>query len=174
MIEYICLTLGLFAVSTFVYFDGIYAIKYRYERFRNLNQLVSTKYKERINCNTKMKIVWFSIVIILKVLYLSILEKLNKSIKKIDNNTYELSYAVNGKIYKMIIIPNRGPSSVLQVIDDNNDDITDFILPYLGPKENWHGFRGFTPSFFKRKSLTFNMMSTEKTFYNDETMVLDI
>ena len=86
MIEYICLTLGLFAVSTFVYFDGIYAIKYRYERFRNLNQLVSTKYKERINCNTKMKIVWFSIVIILKVLYLSILEKLNKSIKKIDNN----------------------------------------------------------------------------------------
>ena len=51
-----------------------------------------------------MKIVWFSIVIILKVLYLSILEKLNKSIKKIDNNTYELSYAVNGKIYKMIIL----------------------------------------------------------------------
>ena len=168
MIEYICLTLGLFAVSTFVYFDGIYAIKYRYERFRNLNQLVSTKYKERINCNTKMKIVWFSIVIILKVLYLSILEKLNKSIKKIDNNTYEVSYAVNGKIYKMIIIPNRGPSSVLQVIDDKNEDITNLIVPYLGPTEDWHSSK-FKPSFFNRKTLTFNLSSSDDiTFTEDE------
>ena len=174
MIEYIFLTFGVFTVSTFIYFDGIYALKNRYDRFKNLNQLVSTKYKGKINCNTKMKIFYLSIIIILKALYLSILQKLNNSLKKIDNNTYELSYTISGNIYKMIIIPNRGPSNVLQIIDDNYEDVTDFIMPYLGPKENWHNSSMFTPSFFNKKSLTFNMMQEEKTFNNIEPMVLNI
>jgi hypothetical protein len=66
------------------------------------------------------------------------------------------------------VTPKKGPKNVLQVIDDNNEDITTLIVPYLGPAEDWHSSK-FKPSFFNRKTLTFNLSSSDDiTFTEDE------
>ncbi len=154
----------------FFYFDGPKFVKYKYGKTKELYQLVSTKYKTR-DCGTRLKILWWSLVILCQALYVTIIQKLNNSvIKKKENysNTYEITYVISGKIYKLVVTPIKGPKNVLQVIDDNNEDITRQIVPYLGPAEDWHSSK-FKPSFFNRKSLTFNLSSSDDiTFTENE------
>jgi hypothetical protein len=60
--------------------------------------------------------------------------------KKIGKNLYEVTYEINNKKYKMIVKPYLGPSPVIQVSNENLEDVTDIILPYLGPRYDWkHG-----------------------------------
>lgn len=152
----------------FFYFDGPKFVKYKYGKTKELYQLVSTKYKTR-DCGTRLKILWWSLVILCQALYITIIQTLNNSVvKKTSSNTYEIRYVLSGKIYKLVVIPKKGPKNVLQVIDDNNQDITNLIVPYLGPAEDWHSSK-FKPSFFNRKTLTFNLSSSDDvTFTQDE------
>lgn len=90
---------------------------------------------------------------------------MNNTIKKIDKNTYELTYIINGNIYKMIVKPIRGPKPILQIIDDESNDITDDVLPYLGPNFNWHGHK-FSLDFFNKKEITFQMFDGTTKTYN--------
>ena len=152
----------------FFYFDGPKFVKYKYGKTKELYQLVSTKYKTR-DCNTRLKILWWSLVILCQALYISIIQRLNNSVvKKTTGNTYEIIYVLSGKIYKLVVTPKKGPKNVLQVIDDTNQDITSLIVPYLGPAEDWHSSK-FKPSFFNRKTLTFNLSSSDDvTFTEDE------
>ena len=97
---------------------------------------------------------------------------MNSAIKKLDKNKFEITYVINGKMFKMITSPPKGPSLVLQVSDDNQDDITEIVLPYIGPKNNWHNVE-FTPSFFESKFLSFELSNGDtKTFSEDEVIVL--
>jgi hypothetical protein len=98
-----------------------------------------------------------------KYSYIKFLQYLNSNVKKIDKNTYELTYIINENVYKMIVSPKRGPSPVLQIIDHNMNDVTEEILPYLGPNYDWHG-KKFSIDFFNKESLTFEMTdgSTKK------------
>ena len=59
-------------------------------------------------------------------------------------------------IYKFIVKPRRGPSPILQVINDNKQDVTTDVLPFLGPNYDWHGNK-LDSSFFNTKCLTFEM-----------------
>jgi hypothetical protein len=77
------------------------------------------------------------------------------STRRVDKNTYEVSYELNSKSYKMLITPHRGPPRVIQVIDHDNIDITELVLPYLGPKFDWHG-HFIKPSFFNITSMSLN------------------
>jgi len=98
---------------------------------------------------------------------------MNSSVKKINKNTYEISYLVNGKMYKMIVTPVKGPAPVLQVSDENEEDVSDMVLPFLGPRNDWHG-RVFTSKDFKRRSLTFELGSGEEvTFEEDQKLLID-
>jgi hypothetical protein len=153
----------------FIYLDGLIitknVVKTHYKKWKGLNELVSTRHK------TTILIFWFSLKIICHSLYLSFLQYMNNSVKKIDRKTYEISYIINGKIYKMIVIPDRGPCPVLQVTDEKHNDITDIILPYLGPSNNWHT-RKFCPNFFKRKSLTLELSNGEEKTFNEQDYIL--
>lgn len=72
--------------------------------------------------------------------YISIFQRINNNVTLIGKNKYEVKYILNGKPYKMIITPHRGPSPILQITDHNFTDITDHILPYMGPRYDWHGY----------------------------------
>lgn len=86
---------------------------------------------------------------------------------RINKNSYEICYTFENKQYKMHITPIVGPSSVMRVIDEKGNDVSDIILPYYGPEQNWHG-RTFSPSFFNCKTLTFESFDgTEMTLKND-------
>ena len=104
----------------------------------------------------KLKVLRLSFKIVLRVIYISIIQKLNKNIKKISKNKYELTYSINGLIYKYRFKITRGPSKILQVIDDKNNDVTQNIVSYAGPSYNFHNIK-YTPEDFNKNELTFNL-----------------
>lgn len=70
----------------------------------------------------------------------------------VGKNTYEVSYRLLGKNYKMLVKVRRGPCPINTILDEDGRDITNKVLPYMGPKFDWHGQRP-DPSFFKCETL---------------------
>ena len=132
----------------------------KYKKWKKITSLVSTTQQ------SKLSIYSVSIQMILKALYLSFIQYLNNSVKRIDKNTYEVEYVINGKIYKMIVIPKKGPMSFIEIRDENDIDMTEFILPYYGPNYDWHSI-GFIPQFFKCKKLTFEMDDGSQKIFDE-------
>lgn len=162
-----------FTFGILVYaFDGHNIVKEavvtRYRRFRELNKLVETRYK------TIGMILWVSCCMVAKMYWMNFLHWANNSIEHVDHKTAIISYVLNGKLYRTVVKAKRGPASVLLVTDSEQNDVSDQVLPFMGPGQNWHG-QEFTPSFWKKNSLTFELASGEnKTFTEHEKIeILD-
>jgi len=139
---------GFFSLDTHIIIKN--EIVSKYNRWKRLNSLVSTSNKN------KLSIIIISLKLIFQAIWLSFLQSTNKTVKKINKNKYELTYVVEGKVYKLIVNVTRGPSPVLQIIDNLNNDVSSEITPFLGPNYNWHNTQ-FTPDFFGYSSLTFEL-----------------
>jgi hypothetical protein len=156
----ICLFIGMICGGTlFVRTDGhnitYKKINYTYNRLKRLKRLVSTKH------SSNFMIFFVSSKMLAQSLYISIIQYLNNSVKKIDKNMYQVSYVINGKMYNMIVKPTKGPTPILQIIDNTQRDITDEILPYMGPNYDWHNTK-FNPEFFGYDSLYFQLSNGEE------------
>lgn len=137
------------------------AIRYRYVRWRKLNSLVSSTETK------KYRVVWISIKMILQSMYISLLQYMNTSVRALDRKTYVVSYVIKGRMYKMIVTTRTGPAPILQISDDESNDVTEQVLPYMGPQYDWHG-NHLNPEFFGHKTLTFELMNgTEHTYEGD-------
>lgn len=150
--------------STYLFYkiDGhniiYHTVERKYRKWKRINKLVSSHHDSIIDIYS------ISFKMVLKAMKLALAQYLNDSVKKLDKNTYELQYIINGKLYKMIIIPKKGPSPIIQIRDDNDTDVTEEILPYYGPNYNWHSI-SIIPQLFKCKSLTFELADGDtKTF----------
>ena len=139
-------------------------IQDRYRRFRSLNKLVATQYK-----NLGM-IVMISVQLIFKALWLSFLQWINTSVIPLKDDMFEVSYVIKGRVYKMIIQPVNGPSPILIAISESNDDVTSHINPYLGPRHDFHGTK-FTPEFFGYTTLTLELSSGEDRTFDKEDVL---
>ena len=130
----------------------------KYNKWKRLNTLVSSTE------NNNIRIAFISFKMVLRAFYIGFIQYMNNSVRQIDNKTYELTYVINGKIYKMIVTPKKGPAPILQISNDLENDVTDHVLPYMGPQYDWHGSR-FNPEFFTYRSLTFELADgTEHTY----------
>lgn len=138
-------------------------LKDLHRRFKRLTGVVSHVNKN--NC----RVICISLWIIVKAMYILLLQKLNKSVKKLDDNTFEVHYVLYGRLHKMLVHPVKGPSPIFLIMDENDDDVTDTILPYLGPEHNFHRNDTLTPNNFGFKSLTFEYDdgTSEKFCEND-------
>lgn len=123
-------------------------LQLKYIKWLSLLDLVSTRHRNWI------MIIFISIKLLLKSFYIYLCQLLNKTVVKISLDTYEVSYVIRGKLYKIIVKPRRGSDNILQIIDDNNDDVTNNVLSYHGPNRNWHGIE-YTPGMLGYDSLTF-------------------
>jgi len=95
---------------------------------------------------------------------------IGKSLRKLSKNEYELSYVIRGRIYKMIITQHRGPSPVLQVINEVEEDVTDAVVPYMGPQYDWHS-SNVSPGVLGYETLIFELGNgAEKIYKNTERM----
>ncbi len=168
MFPYIFLVIGILFTSFLYRIEAHLVLKdvavTKYRRWRSLNQLVSTT--ERNN----VRIVWISFKMVMHTMYIAFLQYMNTSVYKLDRKTFELSYVINGKLYKMVVIQKRGPTPVLQVSNDLQTDVTDQVLPYMGPQHDWHGTR-FSPEFFGHQSLTFELSDGTEHTYEGEAHV---
>ena len=80
---------------------------------------------------------------------LTIEQKIRKSCIKIDNN-YHISFIIENKVYKLIIKPIRGPDNIIRITNENEEDITNRLIPYI------HGIKSFkyiTPKLFSYKGI---------------------
>lgn len=169
MLTFITYTIAASIIGTFFYFDGPNIVKnncqLKLEKWRKLNKLVGTKY------NGYFTILRISICMITKALWINILQYCNSSITKINKKTYELSYVLNGKLYKILIENKTGPRKVLLVSDETQTDISYLVTPYLGPKEDFHG-RDMTPKFFNRKELIFELSNGEEIIFKENDKII--
>jgi hypothetical protein len=136
----------------------------KYNRWKKLNSLVSTSQKN------KLTIIIVSLKLIFQAIWISFLQSKNKTIKKLNKNKYELTYIIEGKLYKLVVNVTRGPSPVLQVINNHNNDVTSQIIPYIGPNYNWHKNQ-FTPDFFGYESLSFELADGNEYTVKNKTSI---
>ena len=64
-------------------------------------------------------------------MWMFISQWLNNTVIMIGKNRYIVTFTIGGKRYSTIIKHKIGPSPILQVIDDNENDITTEMEPYL-------------------------------------------
>lgn len=158
-------------IGTIIYsIDGHTIIKNtvqdKYRKFRQVNMLVQTQYK------SACQIICVSIQLIAKMYWINFLQRHNNTVKRINRKTATITYVLDGRKYTMTVKPPRGPSPVLLVFDENENDVTDMITPFLGPNNNWHHHH-YTPSFWDKNNLTFELYDgTEKTFSKDDVINL--
>lgn len=168
MIFYILLTIWILFLIFFYRFEGYLVLKNiivsKYSRWKRLNQLVSKTEHNNV------QIMWVSFKMVVYIMYISFLQYINSSVRKIDHKTYEVTYIINGRLYKMIVVPKRGPSPVLQISNNFQTDVTEQILPYMGPRYNWHGAK-VNPKFFGYKALTFELGDGTEYTYEGESYV---
>lgn len=170
MIIYIISIVISFSISTLVKYEYpkycYDLIIKKYNSWKRLNKLVSTKHKSHLMIN------WISFLMVCESSYLKLITYLNNSVKKIDKNKYEVSYVINGKLYKMVTSTARGPVPILQILNEDNIDVTEYIIPYMGPNNDWHNKKYF-PDFFNYKSLIFELSNGERKIFNhSETIIL--
>lgn len=160
-------------IIIFVHFRGIDFLKDVYsnvqskvERFKELKTLAN---KNNISLKELIKNVTYTIY---SVIYYVIIQKLNKSVKRLDKHNYEITYSIGGKIYKFITAHKRGMGSILQIIDQDENDVTEKIEPFFGPHENFHHIK-YKPSSFGCETLTFNYCNgNTKLFEEDEVLLI--
>ena len=135
-------------------------IERKYRKWKKINNLVSAHHKDLVS------IYGISMKMILQALYLAFIQYLNNSVKKIDKNTYLVEYIVGGKVYKMLVLPKKGPSPIIQIRNEDDKDITDDILPYCGPNYDWHHV-GIIPQFFNCEKMTFELDDGTQKIFNE-------
>ena len=131
-------------------------INLKYDQWKRLNLMVSTTYKSPITIKL------MSVYMVFKFSYLQIIQYLTNSVTKVDKHHYEISYVINGRLHKMIIKPKRGPSWVKKIVDHENNDITDIIMEYHGPKQ-----KKLSPSFFNTQFIVIHGIDGEIITIND-------
>lgn len=151
----IFITISTLVLSYFLYkIDALNIIgntvSRKYKKWKKINDLVASKHTSIFD------IYRVSLQMILQVMYASTVQYLLNNIKKLDKHTYQVDYVINGKLYKMIVIPKKGPCPILQIRNENEEDLTDYILPYYGPNYDWHSIK-IIPQFFRCKQLIFEM-----------------
>jgi len=124
----------------------------KWSKWNQLNVLMSKR------THNKVLIIWYSLCMIYKIIWLRILQYVNTTVVCIGKNKYQVSYVINNKLYTFHTPIHRGPIPILQIIDDNDNDVTRLVLPYMGPQFKGHGTSmAPTPTLLGYKSLTFEM-----------------
>lgn len=152
----------------FLYKSRIYStiydrLHYHYERYITLQNTVQNIHNNR----SKIIIICITIGIIFQMTYMSIIDSLNNSVVKIGNQ-YEVRYVIGGQEYKFRFKPKRGPKQILEVLDENENDVTAMMYTYMGPMRDFHGLE-YTPKSFEKEQLTFRLYDNiVKTFYAND------
>jgi hypothetical protein len=103
-------------------------------------------------------------------LYISVCQTMNKTVKRLPKNKYEVAYTINGRLYKMIVKPIRGPSLIEKIVDEGGVDIMLLVIPYLGPRNDFHG-TPLTPKFFGKKEIQFTFVTGKLHCFGEKTPI---
>lgn len=158
------------AITPFFFFQGHIMVKNKimdsYQKCKQLKTVVQTG---GVNRKGNCKAMYITTKLICKMLWIMFLQYINSTMRKVDRKTSELTYVIAGRKYKLLVKPRRGPSPILQISNEKLEDITNEILPYMGPQYDWHGQK-FTPKYFGCKSLTFECSDGNSQAFKEDTI----
>jgi len=146
------------------------AIIEKWGKFKELYSFVSKRYDSPI---TSLRITLQTIV----QMYIDnftqwLNSSRNSNVVQIDNKHWVLTYVFNGKTFKIVLKPKKGPVSITKVTDETGEELSSEILPFYGPAQDWHNKR-FSPSFWKKDQLVFDLSTGErKVFTGNEEIVI--
>lgn len=107
--------------------------------------------------------------------YMMVFQKLKTNVKMIRIGEYDVYYVLHEQLYRIKTHARRGPRirKILQVIDENDEDVTYDLNTFLGPLEDFHRIP-YTPKDLGYRSLTFNMANGgHQTFGEGDVMDSD-
>jgi len=107
------------------------------------------------------------------ILYLIIYQKIFKNVVHVQKHEYEVHYVYNGQLYKIKIVGNSNlyKKQIIMILNERDDDITNDIVPYLGPKYDFHKIN-YQPRHFNQDEITFYLANGEtRKFSNHEDMI---
>lgn len=167
--EYCIFNMWLILLSVFIVFCykfDIHKICYNNyihysKKLKKLNNLVKTTY------SNQFMIIFVMIKMILKMIYIVLWQYLNRSIAHVGDNRYVISYVISGKLYKFYVTVEKGPSNIIMVLDEDDNDITEDFKMFYGPMGNFHG-NSHTACDFAKKSLTIITDDNEHVFHSGQ------
>jgi hypothetical protein len=68
----------------------------------------------------------------------SLFDKKDHAKIKIDKDKIIISYFFKNKKYKIPINSRKKPNNIISIKNENDEDITDYILPFMGPSLDFH------------------------------------
>jgi len=119
------------------------------------------KYKHIVRWNLPYLVLTFKLIF--HLLYINMLQYLNKSVVKVTKNKYIIEYVINGQNYKLFVFLDK-TQRVLQIIDSNDNDVTDNVVPFLGPNYKLHNQKIY-PYLLGYKTLTFELTDGTEIYF---------
>ena len=95
-------------------------------------------------------------------------------IAKVSAGKIDVEYPYCGQKYIFRVSVKKGPNKFLvkKICDEVDNDITDTIKPYLGPKEDWHGNQ-FTVQDFGCSAMDFTLVDDRVLHYDKELPLME-
>ena len=122
--------------------------------------------------NMKFKIMVKAMLLVCRIMFIRCLQYVDPRVTKIGKNKYQINYVLGNKLYKFQTKIQRGPASILQVIDKDYNDVTKLIKPWLGPTRDFHKIK-YTPLSLGFEELVFQMATGDEiTFTKSEIIEL--
>ena len=159
---------SLFIFSTISIY---YLYPYIKENCRRLNSFKNIAFNLTGNKNI-CSIFKDCITIILKLIWLTLLQKINNSVIKMDKNKYLVQFCIKGKWYKQILHAKSGPSSIIQIIDEDENDVTCEVEPFCNGLNAID--KNVDVKYLKYKTLTFNMDDGNSKIITKDDKLLQI
>jgi hypothetical protein len=113
---------------------------------------------------------WDSINKIIQQLFTHIL---SKYCIEIHHTKYIINYPIGVNWYKIIVPRKRFPFILHSVVDVAGNDITQNIIPFMGPGHDFHGMK-ITPKLIGYKELTFTFGLPEIKITFDENDIINV
>jgi hypothetical protein len=130
-----------------------------YVKLKNLKKLISTQYRG------PAMIIYQSLCLIMRVMYMNFLNYMNSIVEKKDNKTSIIRFSCGNKLYALYISTPMGPEDIVQIIDNDNNDITDTIAPYIRLRKH---LQEITPKKFGYKNIEIITATNDDPLFFDE------
>lgn len=105
-----------------------------------------------------------------------ITEYFNNNIIHLSNGNMVICYNRRGKEYKILLEDElvkkhiNSPSSILMVYDEDSNDVSDDVIPYMGWKNDFHKLK-YTPTMLGYKSLSFELTSGTMLVFKENEII---
>ena len=139
--------------------------KYKYGKWLDLLHMVRTRHSGSM-------VYLISIKMLSQAAYADFLSVFDNRIRKIGKRSYEIQYYIEGKLYRLPVKVDRGPSKILTAVNNKEECVFLQIEEYISPDGSLNNML-VTPKFLGHESITISTFADDKTFLENEPILIE-